>query len=183
MQQQLSAEAYQLGEIHHLGPLMAIYKTEYTRDDALFSWFMLFFVCLMIAYVCVSIPTIIFSPPTGHIFPWYVLIWPFIFMPSIYNTYLRKKLNRSPITFLQRNLRVYLYHDGLIRINNHRQDILYWEQIKWVKKYDIRTAKKPYTPASVTVVCKDGKKLKFSTIIPGFDQLLATIESAAARYR
>ncbi len=136
----------------------------------------------MIAYVCVSITSIIFSPSTGHIFPWYVLILPFIFMPSIYSTYLSKKLQRSPITFLQRNLRVYLYHDGLIRINNRRQDIVYWEQIKWVKKYDIRTAKKPYTPASVTVMCKDGKKLKFSTIIPGFDQLQATIESAAAHH-
>lgn len=183
MQQQILAEAYQLGETHQLGSLVATYKTESTRVDVLFSWFMLCYILLVLTYLCAGLISILSSGPYTHIFPWYLFISLFIFFPSIYSNYIRKRLKRPPVTFFQRNLRIYLYDDGLIRINLHKQVIIRWDQIKQIKASPNPIENTPYAPVQLTVMRKDGKKYTFSNIFSGFDQLKFSIEMAYARYR
>lgn len=184
MQQQIpTTEAYQLGEKYHLGPFVAAYKTEYTRVDRLFAWFTLCFIFIILAYLCIGLISILSAGPTTRIFPWYLIFFPFYFFPVIYSNYIRKKLGRSPVSFFQRNLRVYLYDEGMVRINLHKHVIIRWDQIRQIRVLPVYTGNNPYVPVQLTVVRKDGKESTFSTIISGFDQLKFSIEMAYARHR
>ena len=74
-----------------------------------------------------------------------------------------------------RNLRVYTCTGGLIRLRNHRPNVIRWDQIKRVRYFHRGSMYKSTVPF-VIVYRYDGKMFSFSSRFSNIEELGTTIE-------
>ncbi|GAC1551892.1 MAG: hypothetical protein NVS2B2_02030 [Ktedonobacteraceae bacterium] len=176
-QQQLPEEAYQLGKTYQLGTPMAVYRTHYTQASILFFWSQ---VALALLAVVVAFSFLLaFEVFHAHVANLFLPVLLVFFALNITNTSraVRSKGQASYVPFT-RNLRVYVYTDGLIRVRTTRPEVIHWNEIRRVRCHTYSATKnttRGFQP-SVTIVRHNGKSLTFGANIADVTSLGKTIQ-------
>ena len=181
VQQQIPEEAYQLGEIYHLGPPLAVYRTHYTRASILFFWSQ---VALALVAVLVAFGFLlaleVFHAHVANLFLPVLLVF---FALNITSTS-RASRNKGQTSYtpFTNKLRVYVYEDGLIRLRTTQPVVIHWDEIQRVRCYTYSDTKnaRGFQP-SVTIMRNNGKSLAFGANIADVTLLGRTIEQAYAK--
>ena len=178
VQQQIPEEAYQLGESYSLGQLIAVYRTHYTQASRLYFWSQ---VALALLAVLVALGFLlaheVFHAYVANLFLPVLLVFFALNVTSTART-IRNK-GQTPYVPFTRNLRVYIYEDGLIRLRATRPQVIRWDEIERVRCYTYSDTKntRGFQP-SVSLVRKNGKSLAFGANITDVTLLGKTIEQA-----
>ena len=177
-QQQIPEEAYQLGKTYSLGQPIAVYRTHYTQASKLYFWSQ---IALALLAVLVAFGFLLaleaFHAHVANLFLPVLLIFFALNVTSTART-LRNK-GQTPYVPFTRNLRVYVYEEGLIRIRATRPEVVRWDEIQHVhcSTYSDTKNARGFQP-SVSVVRKNGKSLAFGANITDIVLLGKTIEQA-----
>ncbi len=175
-QQQIPEEAYQLGETYHLGALLAVYRTHYTRASILFFWSQvgLALVAVLVAFGFL-LALEVFHAHVANLFLPVMLVFFALNLTSTSRA-VRSKGQTSYTPFTSQ-LRVYVYEDGLIRVRTTQPVVIRWDEIQRVRNYTYSDTKnaRGFQP-SVTVVRNNGKSLAFGANITDVTLLGKTIE-------
>jgi len=176
MTEQISEEASQLGKTYHLGMPIAVYRTHYTQASILFFWSQVALALLAVLVASGFLLAIeLFHAHVANLFLPVMLVF---FTLNITNSArtVRSKGRTSYIPFT-RNLRVYIYEDGLVRVRTTKPEVLRWNEIHRVRCYLYQDTKntRGFQP-SVTVVRNNGKSLVFGANITDVGLLGKTIE-------
>ena len=180
-QQQIPQEAYQLSEKYYLGMPTAVYRTQYTRADSLLFQSQLLFSLLTIGISLGFIVAFLFF----HIYLAKIFLFVLIVLSALTFTNLFRSMRRStrpPYVPFTRDLRVYMYEHGLVRLRTTKPDVIRWDEIRRVRCYTYQDAKgaRGFQPF-VTVLCKDGKSFRFGANITDVTLLGKTIEQECTK--
>lgn len=167
-QQQFPREAYALGDAYNLGKPLAIYRTHYARAAILFFWTQVALALLsMLVGIGFLMALIVFHEHVTKLFlP--VMLALFALNIATISRAPRAKGLSTFVPFTQ-NLRVYVYENGLVRLQKmHDQKplVVRWHEIRDVrilKPSDERNSR-GFQP-SVRLLRKKGKTLVFSANI------------------
>ncbi len=173
--QQIPDEAYRLGETYQLGVPTAVYRVIYTRADMFFFWSQIaIFLLMFVVAVALIVALTVFHAHLKSI------LLPVILALSALNiaNYSRaaQRRNKPFVDPFSRNLRVYVYPNGFIRLRNSVPDVVRWDQIKRVRYIHPGSVYGGSIQHSVTVVRNDGKRMGFGTVLPKIDELGTIIE-------
>ncbi len=177
-QQQIPQEAYLLGERYHLGNPTAVYRTQYTQADILFFWLQLILSLLTIGTAI----GLIVATEVFHVHLTKVSLLVLIVLgalPLVSTLRSTRRRMRPPYVPFTRDLRVYMYQDGLVRLRTTKPEVIRWDEIKRVHCYTYQDAQgaKGFQPF-VTVRRNDGKSFRFGANIADVTLLGQTIEQA-----
>ena len=180
-QQQIPEEAYQLGEMYTLGKPLAVYRTHYSQASRLFFWSQ---VALAVLAATVAIGFLIaFEVFHAHVAKLFLPVLLVFFALNLASTTraVRSKGQTSYAPFT-RNLRVYVYQKGLIRLRTTHPEVLRWNEIRRVRCYNYADAQntRDFQP-SVRVTRNNGKSLVFRATITDVASLGKTIEQEYAK--
>ena len=177
-QPQISEEAYQLGDTYQLGMPITVYHTHYTQASRLFFWSQIAFALLaVLVAIGFLIALEVFHAHVANLFLPVLLIFFMLNITSTSRT-VRRKTQTSYVPFT-RNLRVYVYEDGLIRIRTNKPEVVRWNEIRRVKCYGFSDTKDARgIQPSVTIIRNKGKSLVFGANITDVTLLGKTIEQA-----
>lgn len=176
VQQQIPQEAYQLGETYHLGTPTAVYRTQYTQADILFFWLQLILSLLTIGTaIGLIVATEVFHIRLTNVSLLVLIVLGALPLAST----LRSTRRRMPPPYVPftKNLRVYVYEHGLIRLRTVKPEIIRWNDIKRVRCYTYQDAQdaRGFQPF-VTVRRSDGKSFRFGANIGNVTLLGKTIK-------
>jgi len=174
MAQQLPEEAYQLGKTYQLGTPTAVYRTRYTRNDMLFFWSQL---ALSLLTIAVALTFILafehFHASVAKLFFPVLVVFLALNFTNMFRATRRK--NHSLYDPFARNLRVYVYEDGFIRLRSTRPEVVRWDEIANVRcSFYQKTARN--FQSTVIVERTHGKPLRFGANIPDIAALGETLE-------
>lgn len=175
-QQQIPEEAYRLSKTYHLGIPLAVYRTHYTQASVLFFWSQ---VALALLAVVVAIGFLValevFHTHVANLFLPVLLV----FFALNISTTARATRNkgRTPYVPFTRNLRVYVYENGLIHLRTTRPEVLHWNEIRSVHCYNYADTRnvRGFQPF-VTIIKTNGKSLVLRANVVGVTLLCKTIE-------
>ena len=178
---QIPEEAYRLGETYHLGTPTAVYRTHYTQTEIFFFWSQIAIALLAVLVAFGFILAFeVFHARVARLFLPVLLVF---FTLNIFNTSrtLRYKGRASYVPFT-RNLRVYVYNDGLLRVRTTKPEVIRWDEIKRVRCYTSQETKnlRDFQPF-VTIVRNNGKSLRFGANIVDVASLGYIIEQEYAK--
>ncbi len=179
-QQRMSEEAHRLGETYQLGKPTATYHVQYSRANVLFFWSQIAMVGVTVA---VGIGFIV-APLIFKVHIPVTLFLPIILGLNALNIsniarQSRYKKQSTPITYYDpftRNLRVYVYPKGLIRLRSTKPEVVYWDNIKRVRYIRPSSLYGRGFQPSITVIRRHGKSLSFGGNIANIAVLGETIE-------
>ncbi len=182
-QQQLSEEAYRLGETYQLGMPTAVYRTHYTQASRLFFWTQIA-LALLAALIAVGflLALEVFHAHVANLFLPVLLLFFMLNITSTSRT-VRRKMQTSYVPFTQ-NLRVYVYEGGLIRMRTNKPEVIRWNEIRRVRcsSYPETKNARGFQP-SVTIVRINGKLLVFGANITDVSLLGKTIEQEYMKWK
>ncbi len=177
-QQQIPEEAYQLGKTYSLGQPIAVYRTHYTQTSKLYFWSQ---VALALLAVLVALGFLlaleVFHAHVANLFLPVLLVFFALNITSTART-VRNKGQTCYVPFT-RNLRVYVYKNGLIRLRTTQPEVVHWDEIQRVRCSTYADTKnaRSFQP-SVTIIRNNGKSLAFGANITDVTLLGKTIEQA-----
>ncbi len=180
-QQQIPEEAYQLGKTYSLGQPIAVFRAHYTQASKLYFWSQ---VALALLAVLVALGFLlaleVFHAHVANLFLPVLLIFFGLNITSTARTVRNK--GQTPYVPFTHNLRVYVYEDGLIRLQTTRPEVIYWDEIQRVRcsTYSDTKFTRDFQP-SVTLVRNNGKSLAFGANITDVTLLGKTIEQACTK--
>ena len=157
-------EAFQLGELHHLGTPVATFKAHYTRSGTAYFYSQVAFLIFALAILLAAF--IIFFIYRTHNVLWLFFLIIMLNSFNILNITRRKNKDQPMISPFQRHARIYVYQDGLISLRNKRPVVVRWEQVRQVRY--IRPKSQYGRMATVTVVYVDRgatKRLGIASIL------------------
>ncbi len=173
MTQQLPEEAYQLGKTYQLGTPTAVYRVQYTRNAMLSFWSQIALSLFTIAVALIFIIALeLFHAFVAKLFFPVLVVFLALNFANTFRATQRK--NRSLYDPFTRNLRVYLYEDGLIQIRTTQPQVVRWDEIAHVRCSLYQDARS--FQSSVTIVRHKGKALRFGANIAGIAALGETLE-------
>ncbi len=174
MAQQLPEEAYQLGKTYQLGVPTAVYRVQYTRNDMLFFWSQIALSLLTIVVALTFIVALeIFHASVAKVFfPVLVVFLALNFTNTFRATRRKNRLLYDPF---MRNLRVYIYEDGFIRLRSTQPEVVRWDEIANVRCSLYQEIARNFQ-SSVIVERTHGKPLRFGANIPDIAALGETLE-------
>ncbi len=183
-QQPLPDEAYRLGETYALGAPVGVYRTRYSQASRVFFWSQVVLAGLeVVVAVGFLVAAEVFHARVANLFLLVLLIFFALNIGSTARS-LRYTKGRVPYVPFTRNLRVYVYQNGLIRLRTTRPEVLRWSEIRQVRYFGTMDAPnvRGFQP-SVRVTRNNGRTLVFGANIEGVTQLGQTIERAFAKGR
>ncbi len=180
-QQQIPEEAYQLGELYALGAPITVYRTHYSQANRLFFWSQVA-LALLAATVAVGflIAFEVFHTHVANLF--FPVLLVFFALNLASTTRAVRNKGQTAYAPFTRNLRVYVYQNGLIRLRTTRPEVLHWDEIRQIRCYNYASAQntRGFQP-SVKITSNNGKSLVFSANIVDVALLGKTIEQEYAK--
>jgi hypothetical protein len=183
-------EIYRLGERYHLGAAEGAYYISYTQEDInrYHMTIVLCFITILLLVLFIALGLLInfdLRPYLGS-FAYTINLWPFL--PLYIALSLRRKWGNRPfIAPGDRQQRVYVYHDGLIKLTAKRCDIVRWPQMYDVVYTPPKAGDQPGTfnsqRAGIQLALYNRHSLTLSGALPNLEELAWRIKRACNQNR
>ncbi|MEO6888143.1 MAG: DUF6585 family protein [Ktedonobacteraceae bacterium] len=175
------SQASLLQEEYQLGPLVETYQTQVTRAGKLLFWCILIFLTLMligfIGLLVLLLFPLINDPffPLSPLFIVMAFVFPLLFILAMYSIFFWEfRKHPLQVTPMRRKIVVSLYAGGFIYLEGRKQQVVTWEQIRFVKRLALkrwRTFVRHYN-----LKLEDQTELALPFVIAHIEELGAGIE-------
>jgi len=176
--EQQQPEATQLGEQYHLGSLLETYRVEYSRESILvFRLLMTMMLLVTIAGCSVIGSLVLFKTHIPYYFTFLLTLLLAVLNIPLYRLGRNKKVSPPvPYNPSLRNLRVYIYENGLVRLRSRKPEVILWNKMKHVQRIPLNRYDIQGTRPFLNIRLTNGKLVSFIGNFPNITALGDAIE-------
>jgi hypothetical protein len=180
------SEGYDLGERYHLGELQSEHYITYTDDDVHRYRFQMLLIVAIALYLAIIFAIFLVENPLHNVFP-------FVFFTTLINIFIipysasrrRKWGNRPLISPRNRQLRVYVYQDGMVKQTNQKSEVIRWSDLYTIKYEPLQqrpvTTSRPM--AGIKLVLRNNRRITLNGALSNIDILAQWLNSKNQTHR